>query len=286
MDAQGKEQSNGAEYERPNGRFKYKCANGVEEVVACVGSDRTKKARIAVGQTLTVDGFWHKCESHPNGSVIYTQESTCMSGGKEYRVGEEVNVGFLRLQCQDEGYKVVGCYFVHGGQVMSLNKGEKKEIDGKTHYCEEDGDTLKYYSRGTGGCTKDGKKYKEGETWAQNHLQYKCANGLADITGCYIDEKATRNMTVGQDVVEKNMVYRCYRLGDKVEYNEYACGFNGTSSCTPPAIPKTEDPFAAFRGKDRGFDAFAVVQHVGGSDMAAHPSTVNLQLDKSMGGQP
>jgi len=90
-------------------------------------------------------------------------------------------------------------------------------------------------------------------------------------------------MTVDQDVVEKNMTYRCHRLGDKIEYEEYACGFNGTPSCTPPAIPKTEDPFATLRGKDRGFGAFSVVQHTSGSDMVAHPSTVNLQLDKTMG---
>lgn len=59
-----------------------------------------------------MDGLWHKCESHPNGSVIYTQESTCTSAGKEYHVGDEVNVGFLRLQCQADGYKVVGVFYL------------------------------------------------------------------------------------------------------------------------------------------------------------------------------
>lgn len=90
--------------------------------------------------------------------------------------------------------------------MTNLNKGETKELDGQTHYCEEDGDRLKYYSRGGGGCTKNGTEHKEGETWAANHLHYKCSNGLVDITGCYIDEK--RDMTVDQDVVEKNMTYR------------------------------------------------------------------------------
>jgi hypothetical protein len=73
IDMEGKNQPNGAEYERRNGHFKYRCNNGQEEVAACVGSDRTNKARIDVGQSLEIDGYWHKCEKYPNGSVIYTQ---------------------------------------------------------------------------------------------------------------------------------------------------------------------------------------------------------------------
>lgn len=33
MDIAGIQQENGAEYLRPSGKFKYKCSNGIEEVV-------------------------------------------------------------------------------------------------------------------------------------------------------------------------------------------------------------------------------------------------------------
>jgi hypothetical protein len=57
---------------------------------------------------LDVDGFWHKCESYPNGSVIYTQEDACIQNGKNIHVGDEIRVGYLRVICQNSGYKAVG----------------------------------------------------------------------------------------------------------------------------------------------------------------------------------
>lgn len=54
-----------------------------------------------------------------------------------------------------------------------------------THYCEENGNTLQYFTKTTV-CTKDGKDYKEGETFNLNHLRYKCVNGVIDILGFYI----------------------------------------------------------------------------------------------------
>jgi len=85
VDIQGRTHPESEEYERPNGRFKYRCVNGQEEVVACVGSERANKARIEVGQSLDVNGFWHKCERFSNGSAQYTQETSCTTGsGKTY----------------------------------------------------------------------------------------------------------------------------------------------------------------------------------------------------------
>ncbi|CAG9530159.1 unnamed protein product [Cercopithifilaria johnstoni] len=73
-DIMGRIRQNGEEYERPNGRFKYKCDNGIEIVTACIGSERVAKAIIKVNQTLIKDGFWHKCTHHANNqSAIYTQ---------------------------------------------------------------------------------------------------------------------------------------------------------------------------------------------------------------------
>lgn len=285
VDVLGKTQSEGVEYERPSGKFKYICKNGQEEVVACMASDRANKARLSVGQTLEVNGFWHKCESYPNGSVIYTQETSCTHGGKEYRVGDEVKVGFLRLQCQEHGYKVNGCFYVdENNNVVSLNPGEKREAGKVTHFCEEKGNTLQYYAKSSG-CTKQGKEYKEGETFSQNHLHYKCSSGIADITGCYINEG--RDLGIGQDVVENKMVYRCYRIGGKIEYNEYACGYNGTPSCTPEPIPETPNDVPELgRGLiSPGFASFAVVQQESGGNIAS-PSNLNLQLDKTKMASP
>jgi hypothetical protein len=79
----------------------------------------------------------------------------------------------------------------------------------------EKGNTLQYYSKGSGGCVKAGKDFAEGDVYSANHLRYKCQNGMMDVTGCYADEGT--DMQIGQDVVEKNMVRRCYRLGPKVK---------------------------------------------------------------------
>jgi len=92
IDIDGVNHPEGVEYERQNKHFKYRCVNGQEEVsggqkfynfgkyslninkiTACIGSDRTNNARIPVGQTLDIKGYWHKCMKYPNGSVIYTQ---------------------------------------------------------------------------------------------------------------------------------------------------------------------------------------------------------------------
>ncbi|KAI1730541.1 hypothetical protein Ddc_03244 [Ditylenchus destructor] len=269
VDVLGKTQSEGVEYERPSGKFKYICKNGQEDVV---------------GMHI-VSFFMHKCESHPNGSVIYSQEPSCAHGGKEYRVGEEVMVGFLRLQCQEHGYKVNGCFYLdESNNPVPMNAGETREAGKATHFCEEKGNTLQYYAKSSQGCTKQGKEYKEGDTFSQNHLRYKCSNGIADITGCYINE--TRDLGIGQDVVENKMVYRCYRLGGKIEYSEYACGFNGTPSCTPEPIPETPDDVPQLgRGlMSPGFGSFAVVQQGDGGNVAS-PSTLKLQLDKAVASQ-
>jgi len=274
-DMSGKDQAEGVDYERPNGRFKYRCVNGQEEVVACVGSDRTNKARIEVGQTLDVNGLWHKCERFENGSALYTQETTCTSGsGKSYKVGEEIQVGFMRMECQEHGYKVVGCFYLdENNKPVSMNPGEKKEVGKATHFCDDKDGTIQYSTKGNG-CTKNGTDYKEGEAFSLNHIHYKCSNGIADITGCYVDEK--RDLTIGQDIVEKNMVFRCYRLGARVEYNEYACGYNGTPSCTPEPIPQTPDEAPTLsRGLTKGFGTFAVADKEG-------KGSVKLDLDKLM----
>jgi hypothetical protein len=284
LDIQGREQSHGNEYTRPNGKFKYKCNDGIEEVIACISSARANKQWIKVGETLEVDGFWHKCQSYPNNSVIYTQENSCNYNGKTYHVGDEVQIGYLRMECQNDGYKVIGCYYHDSNKkVVPLERGAKKE-DGKTvHYCEEkDGDLR--YSAVSNGCTKNGKEYKEGEEFQQNHLRYQCEKGQVKILGCYAADD--HDMKIGEDIVdeEKHMVHRCYRLGGAIEYQEYSCGVNGAAKdCKPEPIPSTPDDVPALGAglKAPGFSSFAIVQTIDGK-MASNPSSIKLDLDKIM----
>jgi hypothetical protein len=273
-DMQGHERKEGEEYQRANGKFVYKCKSGNEEVIACVATDRANKQRVAVGQTLDVNGFWHKCETHSNGSTVYTEQSSCSYGGKEFKPDEEITVGNLRLKCKEHGYEVVGCFINEGGQHENLEKGQSKLIGNQEHFCEEKDGTLQYYAKRSG-CTKAGKEYKEGEEFTANHLKYKCTGGAVDIVGCLIDD--ARPLNVGQDIVEKNMVYRCYRVGGRIEYTEYACGYNQTPSCTPAPIPETPDDVPALgKGlKSPGFGAFSVVESSGGK-------LPDLQLDKEL----
>ena len=102
----------------------------------------------------------------------YFAETTCTSGsGKTYKVGEEVQVGFMRLECQEHGYKVVGCFYLdENNKPVSMNPGEKKEVGKVTHSCDDKDGTLQYSSKGNG-CTKNGTDYKEGGS-------FHCANVL------------------------------------------------------------------------------------------------------------
>jgi len=65
-------------------------------VIACVGTERTKQARIQLEETLTMNGFWHKCEMMANGSVVYTQSNSCQYGGNEYPPNAEFMMGTIK----------------------------------------------------------------------------------------------------------------------------------------------------------------------------------------------
>ncbi|TKR83260.1 hypothetical protein L596_016882 [Steinernema carpocapsae] len=279
IDVMGVVKAHGTEYERPNGRFKYRCNNGIEEVAACVGSKRTNKAIIKVGDTHDVNGFWHKCEQHPNKTVIYTEEPTCTVKNKEYHIGDEIQGAFIRMICKEDGYKIVGCYYLKGKEVVKMEPDTKAVEGDVEHHCEDNDGNIKYYAQ-VAGCTKNGKKYKDGDVFKANHLKYKCDNGMTDIEGCYIDEQ--RNMNVGQDIVEDKMVYRCYRIGGKVSYEEYACGMNKTPSCKPEPIPKTSDdvPKLGHGLKSPGFSSFSVVESIGPEKLAGGSNAVKLDLNK------
>uniref|UniRef100_A0A915LTV0 Abnormal cell migration protein 18-like fibronectin type I domain-containing protein n=1 Tax=Meloidogyne javanica TaxID=6303 RepID=A0A915LTV0_MELJA len=116
-----------------------------------------------------------------------------------------------------------------------------------------------------------GKEYSEGAVYLTNHLRYQCQGGIMDVTGCYINEN--RDLSIGQDIVEKGMI----------AYHEYACGFRGTPSCTPPAIPKTPDQVPALgRGLiSPGFGSFSIVETNPGSQQVKFPSSGILLTNNS-----
>ncbi|KAI6227034.1 hypothetical protein M3Y95_00684300 [Aphelenchoides besseyi] len=279
-DMQGQKHGNNEEYKRSNhNHFTYKCVDGAEEVAACIGSNRTKNARIEVGQNLEVDGFWHKCQSFENGSVVYTQENSCRDfSGKEIHIGDEISAMNLRFACADGSYKVVGCaYKGENGQEQKLNEGEERQEGKLTHVCEGKDGNVQYSSKGQGGCSKNGKDYKEGDKFQENHLKYECKNGIVDITGCYVKEG--QDLEIGKDVAEEGTLHRCYRLGAKIEYSESPCA--GESCTNPPPIPDTPDEVPALgRGlKSPGVASFSIVSN------GDPPKAIKLNLDKLMMGQ-
>ncbi|KAK0407562.1 hypothetical protein QR680_019267 [Steinernema hermaphroditum] len=240
IDVMGAVKAHGTEYERPNGRFKYRCNNGIEEV----------------------------------------SEPRCNVNGKDYHIGDEIEGAYIRMVCQETGYKVLGCYYFNDKKdVVKMNPGTTAEDGDVVHHCDDNDGNIQYYAQPSG-CTKLGKKYKEGEEFTANHLRYKCNKGVTNIEGCYIDEH--RDLNVGQDIVDGKMVYRCYRLGPKVQYEEYACGYNGTPSCKPEPIPSTPDdiPSLGHGLKAPGFSSFGVVQTIGPEKFAGGTNTVKLDLNK------
>lgn len=230
-DIMGKIRQNGEEYERPNGRFKYKCNNGIEIITACIGSERTSKAIIKIGETLTKDGFWHKCIHHANNeTAIYTEEAACNVNDKLYHIDDEIRSQFLLMKCTENGYKIIGCYYTDKNKkIIDMKLDSVSETNDTIHHCEDNNNNIQYYTTAIG-CVKYGKKHKEGEKFARNHLRYECKNGIVDIIGCYMDEIG-RNIEIGDIIVEKHMLYKCSFESGEVKYEQYPCGLNGTPSC-------------------------------------------------------
>ncbi|VDN50598.1 unnamed protein product [Dracunculus medinensis] len=236
VDIMGTIRKHGEQYERPNGRFKYRCNNGECRPInwsittwlvlimlfwarsrqrnihkiwisACIGSERNGKALIKIGNTLDKDGFWYKCAYFPeNQTGIYTE-------GK-----------LLEAICAV--------------------------------------------------CIKNNHVFKEGERYAANHLHYECKAGTPLITGCYTNEN--RKMQVGEDIIEKNMVYRCYRLNSLIHYEEYACGFRGTPSCKPEPIQSEPNNLINFNRSFNSFSIAQLTQRTGEDKIVAGSSSISL----------
>ncbi|KAM3727564.1 Uncharacterized protein ACO02O_04218 [Dirofilaria immitis] len=282
IDIMGKIRQNGEEYERQNGKFKYKCINGIETITACIGSDRTAKTLIKVGDTFIKDGFWHKCTYHANNeTAIYTEENACNVNGKLYHINDEVQCEFIIMKCNENGLKIIGCYYIDENKMkINMKPNTTVEINGTMHYCDDKNDNIRYYTKVVG-CMKYGIKYKEGEQFAINHFHYECKNGMIDIIGCYIDD-INRKIKINDSIIDKHMLYSCYIENGKVKYEQYPCGLNGFPSCevlqkqqVPIKMPTTPKP-------DPGFGVFSIVQHInqGGDKIATGSSSMKFELVK------
>ncbi|KAK0394942.1 hypothetical protein QR680_001022 [Steinernema hermaphroditum] len=79
-------------------------------------------------------------------------------------------------------------------------------------------------------CEKDGKTYREGETWNRGHLRYKCAKyGVYSIEGCRTDKD--RELQIGESFVDENVVHQCYTRDGAVYYRQAVCGIYGQPAC-------------------------------------------------------
>lgn len=279
-DIMGKLRRNGEEYERPNGKFKYKCENGIEVITACVGTDRTGKALIKVGQTLNKDGFWHKCTFYPNNqTAIYTEETACNVNDKLYHLGDSIRSAFFLMKCTEDGYKIVGCYYIGTNKKeVDMKPGTTVEANGQIHHCDDNDGNIQYYATASS-CMKYGNKYKEGEQFAANHLRYECHQGMVDIIGCYMGDMQ-RDIEIGDSIVDNHMIYRCYRENGTVKYEEYPCGLKGTPPCTAPPKQQIPSDLPIMSKMDPGFGAFSIVQNMkrGGGNVVAGSNTVELHV--------
>uniref|UniRef100_A0A915CIQ3 Abnormal cell migration protein 18-like fibronectin type I domain-containing protein n=2 Tax=Parascaris TaxID=6254 RepID=A0A915CIQ3_PARUN len=285
-DLMGRTRKSGDEYERPNARFKYRCDNGIERIVACIGSERSGKAIIKVGTTFMNDGFWHKCTHFPkNETANYTEEPECRVKDKRYHVGDDIRSAFFLMKCEEDGYKIVGCYYRGSNkELIKMEPGTTVDVEGITHHCDDNEGNIQYYTTASE-CTKNNRIYKEGERFKANHLNYECSRGIVETIGCYINEQ--RDLRVNEDVIENNMVYKCYKRAGVIHYEEYACGFRGMPACSPQPVGAIADEKDSLqRGlKPPGFGSFSIVQHVqrGSNKMATGSETVKLEVPVTAG---
>lgn len=63
--------------------------------------------------------------------IFFPLENACHYNQKDYHPGDEVRMGFLRLKCQDDGYKTVGMFkngLKSSKQAVCLLRAKKKVL--------------------------------------------------------------------------------------------------------------------------------------------------------------
>ncbi|MFH4981329.1 hypothetical protein AB6A40_008038 [Gnathostoma spinigerum] len=71
--------------------------------------------------------------------------------------------------------------------------------------------------------------------------QYFCHGDAPILLGCYINDD--EDLAIGEDKIGDHMVYRCFKLGIAVIYEEYVCGYPGANPCTTePVVGSSTGP--------------------------------------------
>ncbi|MFH4981240.1 hypothetical protein AB6A40_007949 [Gnathostoma spinigerum] len=198
IDIVGKLRKHGEEYTRPNKNFKYACKNGTEEVIACINHKGANSSLIKIGETLLAeDGIWYKCEQNAKTHVTtYTEGPRCSTNGKNYKVGDDIYSGFLHMKCEENGFAIIGCYFVDkNNKKVDMKPGSSQQMNQTLYQCSNNQGSIVYTSttaevipkrkrrRAPGDkCKKNGEIFEDGEEFRGNHLNYICNQGLISIT--------------------------------------------------------------------------------------------------------
>lgn len=134
-------------------------------ITGCVASRRANNAVIPIGETLEVNGFWHKCEYiNATQNVRYTQgmlayvtvdhskvcaEPSCFMLGRELKINDTMRQGSFEVRCtgnQDAMVEIIGCYYyTTTGEIKLLMAGGQATDDVFLHTCTKiDGGRVEY----------------------------------------------------------------------------------------------------------------------------------------------
>ncbi|PAV64909.1 hypothetical protein WR25_07461 [Diploscapter pachys] len=68
-------------------------------------------------------------------------------------------------------------------------------------------------------CTKNGKTFKEGESFEFGNLRYKCQKyGVYSIEGCQTDDK--KPIALGESTVINDVKHQCLSVGNSIHYRQ------------------------------------------------------------------
>lgn len=222
--------------------WQVQCDNGTIRIIGCIASARANYAVIPIGETLTVNNFWHKCEYvEDKQNVRYEEEVSCPLSGRELKVGDTIRNGLFEMRCLENQWDIVGCYYyTPQGEAKLIKLGETAQSGQFLHKCEKmPNSTSVMYSYEATACVYNGTTYQKGQTWMNGKIKFECMEkGAYEGVACLTDEGV--ELKVGEDkVVEddkgKKKLQRCFRNGRSIVYQVYPCGEGaGLKSCSPP----------------------------------------------------
>lgn len=211
-----------------------KCNNGTVQVVSCLSEEGKE---IPLGETVTIDGFWHKCIEEEK-QVKYSQEPSCVVNGERLKIGGTFKSGNFQMKCTENGYDIAGCIFKNtNGKEVILPAGDSLDEGIYRHSCEKTDENKVTYRFAASACMYNGTTYQVGKTWISRNKEFECTEGGGISIKRCITDNGTK-IEIGNTQVIGNIVHRCYKLGNLVYYHAYRCGDDIGVSCTPKPIPK------------------------------------------------